>query len=325
MFKLELGYFEITAMIGAGLFLLTTAADWLVRGASSLARRLGVSSLVIGLTVVAFGTSMPEFVVSIDASMAGNSGIAVGNVVGSNIFNIAFILGIAALIQPITCSRTVIRRDVPVMIMVAALMWYLSLDGLISRVEAAVFFALLVIYTVYSYVKARGEVPPEEATSAGEPETAVPMSLKGEIWLIFVGLVAMIAGSKLLLQGSVAIAKNAGISDEVIGLTLIAAGTSLPELATSVVAALRGQSDIAIGNVVGSNIFNILGILGLAGMILPLDVSQHMASIDCPYMFVVSLACLPIMRSGFSISRFEGVLLLASYVLYTWILFQTPM
>ncbi|HNX77795.1 MAG TPA: sodium:calcium antiporter, partial [Candidatus Rifleibacterium sp.] len=148
MFKLELGYFEITAMIGAGLFLLTTAADWLVRGASSLARRLGVSSLVIGLTVVAFGTSMPEFVVSIDASMAGNSGIAVGNVVGSNIFNIAFILGIAALIQPITCSRTVIRRDVPVMIMVAALMWYLSLDGLISRVEAAVFFALLVIYTV---------------------------------------------------------------------------------------------------------------------------------------------------------------------------------
>ncbi|HNX75406.1 MAG TPA: sodium:calcium antiporter, partial [Candidatus Rifleibacterium sp.] len=172
---------------------------------------------------------------------------------------------------------------------------------------------------------APGEVPPEEAPSAGEAETAVPMSLKGEIWLIFVGLVAMIAGSKLLLQGSVAIAKNAGISDEVIGLTLIAAGTSLPELATSVVAALRGQSDIAIGNVVGSNIFNILGILGLAGMILPLDVSQHMASIDCPYMFVVSLACLPIMRSGFSISRFEGVLLLASYVLYTWILFQTPM
>ena len=324
MFKLELGYFELVAMIGAGLFLLTTAADWLVRGASSLARRLGVSSLVIGLTVVAFGTSMPEFVVSVDASMAGNSGIAVGNVVGSNIFNIAFILGIAALIQPITCSRTVIRRDVPVMIMVAALMWYLSLDGLISRVEAAVFFALLIIYTVYSYVKARGEVAPEETASGSEPETAVSMSLKGEIWLIVTGLVAMIAGSKLLLQGSVAIAKNAGISDEVIGLTLIAAGTSLPELATSVVAALRGQSDIAIGNVVGSNIFNILGILGLAGMILPLDVSQHMANIDCPYMFVVSLACLPIMRSGFSISRFEGVLLIASYVFYTWILFQTP-
>lgn len=321
LFKLEFGYFELAAMIGAGLYLLTTAADWLVHGAANLARRLGVSSLVIGLTVVAFGTSMPEFVVSVDASLANNPGIAVGNVVGSNIFNIAFILGIAALIQPITCSRTVIRRDLPVMISVAALMWYLSVDNLLSRIETAAFFLLLIIYTVYSYVKARQENVPEEE---GAGETYIPTSLKAEIWLIFSGLVAMIAGSKLLLHGSVAIAKAAGISDEVIGLTLIAAGTSLPELATSVVAAMRGQSDIAIGNVVGSNIFNILGILGLAGMILPLEVSQHMARIDCPYMFAVSLACLPIMRTGFSITRLEGVLLIASYIFYTWILFQNP-
>ncbi len=322
LFKLEFGYFEIAAMIGAGLYLLTTAADWLVHGAANLARRFGISSLVIGLTVVAFGTSMPEFVVSVDASLAGNPGIAVGNVVGSNIFNIAFILGIAALIQPITCSRTVIRRDVPVMITVAALMWYLSSDNMLSRVEAAALFALLIVYTVYCYAKARGEPAAEQSESG---ETYAPTTLKAEIWLIMTGLVAMIAGSKLLLHGSVAIAKSAGISDEVIGLTLIAAGTSLPELATSIVAALRGQSDIAIGNVVGSNIFNILGILGLAGMILPLDVSQHMVTIDCPYMFAVSLACLPIMRTGFSITRFEGVLLLASYVFYTWILFQNPL
>ncbi len=322
LFKLEFGYFEIAAMIGAGLYLLTTAADWLVHGAANLARRFGISSLVIGLTVVAFGTSMPEFVVSVDASLAGNPGIAVGNVVGSNIFNIAFILGVAALIQPITCSRTVIRRDVPVMITVAALMWYLSSDHLLSRVEAAALFVLLIVYTVYCYAKARGEAAVEQSESG---ETYTPTTLKAEIWLIMTGLVAMIAGSKLLLHGSVAIAKSAGISDEVIGLTLIAAGTSLPELATSIVAALRGQSDIAIGNVVGSNIFNILGILGLAGMILPLDVSQHMVTIDCPYMFVVCLACLPIMRTGFSITRFEGVLLLASYVFYTWILFQNPL
>jgi len=319
LFKLELGYFEISAMIGAGLYLLTIAADWLVSGASNLARRLGVSSLVIGLTVVAFGTSMPEFVVSVDASLNNNPGIAVGNVVGSNIFNIALILGIAALIQPISCSRSVIRRDVPVMIGVAGLMWYMSLDRMISRPEAALLFSLLIIYTVYSYYKARTEPSTDEASEGDEPTT-----LFAEIRLIFFGLVAMIAGSKLLLHGSVAIAKVAGISDEVIGLTLIAAGTSLPELATSVVAAMRGKSDIAIGNVVGSNIFNILGILGLAGMVLPLQVSEHMGNIDCPVMFIASLGCLPIMRTGLKITRIEGIILLASYAVYTWVLFQTP-
>ncbi len=319
LFKLELGYFEIAAMIGAGLYLLTIAADWLVSGASNLARRLGVSSLVIGLTVVAFGTSMPEFVVSVDASLNNNPGIAVGNVVGSNIFNIALILGIAALIQPISCSRSVIRRDVPVMIGVAGLMWYMSLDRMISRPEAALLFSLLIVYTVYSYYKARTEPSTDEASEGDEPTT-----LFAEIRLIFFGLVAMIAGSKLLLHGSVAIAKVAGISDEVIGLTLIAAGTSLPELATSVVAAMRGKSDIAIGNVVGSNIFNILGILGLAGMVLPLQVSEHMGNIDCPVMFIVSLGCLPIMRTGLKITRIEGIILLAYYAVYTWVLFQTP-
>jgi len=312
LFKLELGYFEISAMIGAGLYLLTIAADWLVSGASNLARRLGVSSLVIGLTVVAFGTSMPEFVVSVDASLNNNPGIAVGNVVGSNIFNIALILGIAALIQPISCSRSVIRRDVPVMIGVAGLMWYMSLDRMISRPEAALLFSLLIVYTVYSYYKARTEPSTDEASEGDEPTT-----LFAEIRLIFFGLVAMIAGSKLLLHGSVAIAKVAGISDEVIGLTLIAAGTSLPELATSVVAAMRGKSDIAIGNVVGSNIFNILGILGLAGMVLPLQVSEHMGNIDCPVMFIASLGCLPIMRTGLKITRIEGIILLASYAVYS--------
>lgn len=321
IFKLELGYLEIAAMIGAGLYLLTIAADWLVNGASNLAKRIGVSSLVIGLTVVAFGTSMPELVVSVDASMAGNPGIAVGNVVGSNIFNIALILGIAALIHPIACSKTVIRRDVPIMIAVTGLFWYLSQDRLISRNESITLFSLLVIYTLYSYFKARKEPQPE---SSADTSTDEPTTLITEIRLIVTGLIAMIAGSKLLLQGSVALAKAGGVSDEVIGLTLIAAGTSLPELATSVVAAMKGQPDIAVGNVVGSNIFNLLGILGVAGMILPLEVSEHMAKIDCPLMFVISLGCLPIMRSDLKITRLEGLVLIGAYLGYTWVLFQTP-
>lgn len=319
IFKLELGYFEIAAMLGAGLFLLTKAADWLVHGAANLAARIGVSSLVIGLTVVAFGTSMPEMVVSVDASMSGNPGIAVGNVIGSNIFNIAFILGITALIQPISCSRMVVRRDVPIMIATAGFIWYCSLNRMISQSESILLFSLLVVYTLFCYLKSRGEARQEESG-----ESFPPTTLSAEIRLIVIGLIAMIAGSKLLLHGSVAIARSVGLSDEVIGLTLIAAGTSLPELATSIVAAMRGQSDIAIGNVVGSNIFNILGILGISGMILPLEVSEHMANIDCPVMFVLSLACLPIMRSGFTISRIEGGLLLAGYLAYTWVLLQAP-
>lgn len=322
IFKLELGYFEIAAMLGAGLYLLTIAADWLVHGSANIARRIGVSSLVIGLTVVAFGTSMPEFIVSVDASLANNPGIAVGNVVGSNIFNIAFILGITALICPIACSRKVIRRDVPIMIAVAGIMWYFTLDRQISRAEAGLLFGLIVVYTLFCYIKGRGEPLQEEGADA---ESFAPTTLRMEIQLIVTGLIAMIAGSKLLLQGSVAIAKSVGVSDEVIGLTLIAAGTSLPELVTSIVAARRGHSDIAIGNVVGSNIFNILGILGISGLILPLKVSEHMVGIDCPVMFVISLVCLPIMRTGFTITRLEGGVLLAAYLFYTWILLQAPM
>ncbi|MFZ5952285.1 MAG: calcium/sodium antiporter [Candidatus Rifleibacteriota bacterium] len=318
IFKLEFGVFEILAMIGAGLYLLTIAADWLVNGAANLARRIGVSPLVIGLTVVAFGTSMPEMVVSVDASLAGNPGISVGNVVGSNIFNIAMILGIAALISPISCSRTAVKRDVPIMIGVSGLMWYLSSDRLISKYESIFLFTILIAYTLFSYIKSS----PDEVQVDELSDTST--TLFSEIKLIVFGLIAMIAGSKLLLHGSVAVARVAGISDEVIGLTLIAAGTSLPELATSVVAALRGQADIAIGNCVGSNIFNILGILGVAGMILPLEVSEHMANIDCPIMFVIALGCLPIMSTGLKITRFEGIILLTAYVAYTWVLFQTP-
>lgn len=321
VFNLQLGIIEISAMIGAGFYLLAVAADWLVTGASGLAARFGISALVIGLTVVAFGTSMPEFVVSVDASLAGNPGIAVGNVVGSNIFNIALILGIAALIKPVVCDRSVIKRDVPIMIFVTGLMWFFSSDLLISRPEAGIMFLLLIIYILFSYLSGKKEAVSDDGTEQEADEVA---GVGHNFGLIAIGLVAMIGGSKLLLNGSVAVAKVMGVSDEVIGLTLIAAGTSLPELATSVVAALKGKSDIAVGNVVGSNIFNLLGILGLAGMILPLKVSEHMKNIDCPIMMVITLGCLPLMISGMKITRLEGIVLIAAYLGYTWVLFQTP-
>lgn len=336
-------------LVIAGLVILTLAADWLVEGASALAHRIGVSPLLIGLTIVAAGTSAPELVVSVQASFENNPGICVGNAVGSNIFNAAAILGIAALIHPIAVSRAVIWRDVPVMIGSALLAWFMARDRLFSRPESALLLFLLVLYTGASYWQARKkpdenplphipapnelledltqggtESAPAQADGSSEtPAPAKPSTIGRELGLIAVGLIAMIAGSKMLLVGAVAFAKYFGLSDEVIGLTLIAAGTSLPELATSTMAAWKGESEIAIGNVVGSNIFNILGILGFAGTLLPLQVSEHMFGIDIPIMVVVSLGVLPIMRTGMKISRPEGIILLGTFIVYTWYLFQT--
>lgn len=311
---------HIVAIIG-GLVLLTLAADWLVAGAVALARKMGVSPLFIGLTIVAAGTSTPELVVSVQASFENNPGIAVGNVVGSNIFNAAFILGIAALIHPIACNKAVVKRDTPIMILVALLSWWFAADRQYSRAESLILIGLLVLYTAVSYVLGKKEATPE---IPDEAQTAESTTLGKDLGRIAIGLAGLVGGSKALLFGSVAIAKTLGISDEIIGLTLIAAGTSLPELATSVVAAMKGQSEIAVGNVVGSNIFNILGIIGIAGSMLPLTVSDHMYGIDIPLMVVVSLGCLPIMWTGYRIVRAEGLLLVSAYLGYMYILFQTP-
>ncbi len=299
-----------------GLIILTIAADKLVEGAAGVAHRIGISPLVVGLTIVAMGTSAPELVVSVQSSFEGNPGIAVGNCIGSNLFNIAAILGIAAIIRPIAVSKPVIRRDVPIMIITAGMAWLYAYDRTFSRFESLFMVLCLTLYVSWGIYEARRnpEAAPVEETKA--PET----TLSGEIARIVLGLVALVGGSKLLLVGSVGLAKMAGISDEVIGLTLIAAGTSMPELATSVVASFRGQPDIAVGNVVGSNIFNILGILGVAGTLLPLEVSQHMFTIDIPLMVIASIACFPIMRSGWVISRAEGVVLVTGYIIYTFAL-----
>ncbi|MFZ2955774.1 MAG: calcium/sodium antiporter [Candidatus Ozemobacteraceae bacterium] len=328
-----------------GLVVLTLAADCLVFGACALARRFGVSPLLIGLTIVAAGTSAPELVVSLQASFENNPGISVGNVIGSNIFNTAAILGIAALIRPITVSRAVIRRDVPVMIVASVLCLFFARDGLYSRSESAFFLVLLVVYTGFSYLQSRntpdqaplpqtlphlvpltqtGNMSPTLsqplATVAAVVKIDVPTSQARECGFLLAGLLGMILGSKLLLVGAVSVAKQFGLSDEIIGLTLVAAGTSLPELATSVMAAWKGESEIAIGNVVGSNIFNILGILGIAGVLLPLQVSPHMLSVDILVMVGFAIALVPIMRSGMKVSRFEGALLLLSFLVYNWFL-----
>jgi len=310
-----------TVAVLVGLVFLTLAADWLVAGAVALAHKMGVSPLFIGLTIVAAGTSTPELVVSVQASIENNSGISVGNVVGSNIFNAAAILGIAALIHPIACNKAVVKRDTPIMILISLICWWFASDKQFSRPECLILLGLLVVYTAVSYVLGK-----KEAASAAPDEAMAdaPTSLGKDLGKISIGLIGLIGGSKLLLYGSVAIAKSIGVSDEIIGLTLIAAGTSLPELATSVIAARKGQSEIAVGNVVGSNIFNILGILGIAGTLLPLSVSDHMLGIDIPLMVVVSLGCLPIMWTGYRIVRLEGLLLLGAYLGYMYILFQAP-
>ncbi len=324
-----------------GLVILTYAADKLVEGASNLAINLGVSKMVIGLTIVAAGTSLPELVVSVNASLKGNPALSLGNVVGSNIMNVAMILGIASLIQPIACERQMVRRETPIMIAVSGLVWYMASTGnVISPKEGLVLVALFFAYTVMSYIIGRREnaIAEEMKEKADEiiattEETEEKPTTFHNIIYVFGGLVGLVIGAELLVRGAVSIAQSFGISDEIIGLTLIAIGTSLPELATSVVAARKGQSDISVGNVVGSNIFNLLGIVGCAAalpLVIPgatpanyLVVSPNMLGIHIPLMFVVGLGVLPIMRTGMKIVRLEGAFLLACYIAYTVMLYQT--
>ncbi|MEW6708468.1 MAG: calcium/sodium antiporter [Candidatus Riflebacteria bacterium] len=311
-----------------GFVILSYAADKLVEGASNLALDFGISKMVIGMTIVAAGTSLPELVVSVNASLKGNPELSLGNVVGSNIMNIALILGIAALIQPIVCKKQTIRREVPILIGSALLIWYVAYtDKQITLHEGIVILILLVIYTYMSYIWSKEGGDEEE----GNPSTE-KVSTATNLAFIFGGLIGLVAGSELLVRGAIAIAQSIGVSDEVIGLTLIAIGTSLPELATSVTAARRGQSDIALGNVVGSNIFNVLAIIGCAAVVGPfngipgadiLKVSDNMLGIHIPLMVVISLAVLPIMSTGLKIVRLEGAFLVCFYLAYNVVLFQT--
>jgi cation:H+ antiporter len=304
-----------------GVLLLVSGAEGLVRGGARLATALKVSPLVIGLTIVAFGTSMPEMVVSVIAALDKQTEIAVGNVVGSNIFNILGILGPAALIAPLVVHANVIRREVPVMIGVSFVFVLFSLDNRIHRAEGSVLFAGIVAYTVFSYWASRRETAAVKVEfQAGLPEPHPPSRLWVDGLYVVGGLVLLVVGARVLVNAAVPIARSMGVTERVIGLTLVAMGTSMPEFATSVVAAFRRQTDIAVGNLVGSNIFNILSILGVAAMVEPLTVSPAMLHFDIPIMTFVAISTLPIIMSRKRISRTEGALYLTGQVVYTTIL-----
>ncbi|WP_208678310.1 calcium/sodium antiporter [Synechococcus elongatus] len=302
-----------------GLVILVAGAEFLVRGASKLAALVGLSPLVIGLTVVAYGTSTPELAVSVQAILEGSNDISLGNVVGSNIFNVLFILGISALITPLQVAQQLVRLDVPIMIATAGLVYGMALDGRISRLDGIILVVLGVLYTLFQIRQGGEEPDPEvQAEYAEEYGLSDRPPLWQQILLIAAGLGLLILGAKLLIDSSVAIARSLQISELIIGLTIVAAGTSLPELATSVVASLKGERDIAVGNVVGSNIFNVLIVLGIAAIIASngVPVEAQAAQIDLPVMVGISLLCLPIFFSGFIISRWEGILLLGAYSAY---------
>lgn len=305
-----------------GLIVLTIGADVLVKGAAGIALKAGLSSLVIGLTVVAFGTSAPELAVSIKAALSGQADLAVGNVVGSNCFNVLFILGLSALIVPLVASQQLIRRDVPVMIGVSLLAWGLAVDGGFSRWDGGILVLGGILYTAVLVYIGRRET--RLAQAAADPVAAAPVvqPLWRALLLVTVGLAMLVLGAHWLVEGAVTLARWFGVSELLIGLTIIAAGTSLPEVATSVVASIRGERDIAIGNVVGSNIFNILIVLGGSAIVAPdgVAVSKMVLDFDLPVMVGIAVACLPIFFTGGRIARWEGVLFLGYYVTYLAVL-----
>ena len=298
-----------------GLVLLYFGAEGLVRGSSSLALRLGVGPLLVGLTVVAFGTSTPELVVSLKAAYLDQGDISVGNVVGSNICNIGLILGFSALIIPIKVASQIVRVDTPIMIGVTALALFLLHDGSLSRMEGVILFALLVGYVLFSIRLAKNQATDPLAEEFTEEIKVSKWGVWQDVAFIAAGLVMLVFGARFLVDAAIDIAKSAGLSEAVIGLTIVAVGTSLPEFATSLVAALKKEADIAVGNVVGSNIFNILGILGISAAVTPLS-STGITGIDLGVMAAFAVVLWIFSRTGYRITRGEGFFLLVTYIAY---------
>jgi cation:H+ antiporter len=303
----------------ASFVILFVGAELLVRGGASMALKLGLSPLVVGLTVMAYGTSMPELIVSLKAAMLGQPDIAIGNVVGSNIFNIAIILGLAAVVFPISTHLQVLKWDAPVLLGVTLLAPLAFLDGQVSRVEGGVFLVGAVFCTWWTVRMARRDEAAKVAMAADAPE----IRKRGKLWLDFVligvGLGVLVLGSRLLVDHAVVVAKSFGVSEAVIGLTIIAAGTSMPELATSVVAAFRRQSDIALGNVLGSNLFNILFVLGGSSVIHPIRTTA-MNPLDLWVMIGLTAVLVPMLVTGRRLSRLEGLLLVGTYGGYLFLM-----
>lgn len=309
-------------LFAAGLLLLALGGEVLVRGASRLATASGISPLIVGLTIVAFSTSAPELAVTLQAAAAGRADIAVGNVVGSNIANVLLILGLSAVVAPLVVAQQLVRVDVPIMIAASGLALGLAWDGQVSALEGAGLMALLGGYLFLVIYLSRRESAAVKQEYADEYGTAAPRA--STLWvrnllLVALGVALLVAGAQWLVEGAVAFARWLGLSELIIGLTIVAVGTSLPELATSVVATVRGERDIAVGNVVGSNIFNLLSVLGLTAVLAPagVPVAAPALSFDLPVMVAVSVACLPVFFNGYRIARWEGALFLGYYLAYT--------
>lgn len=308
-----------------GLIMLVAGAELLVRGASNLATRLGMTSLVIGLTVVSFGTSAPELAISLQSGFEGEDALLLGNVIGSNIFNILFVLGISAMVMPLLASKSLVRLDVPLMIGISFLLYLFAWDGMIGRVEGGVLFGILVLYL--SYLIYDGQQSNDDQIIEEDDQNK---SVQKKHWFwdaarIIVGLALLVMGARWLVDGAVTFAQYLGVSSLVIGLTIVAAGTSLPEVATSILASIKGERDLAVGNIVGSNLFNIMCIIGLTAIVLPdgITVQSGVIGFDLPIMIAATIICLPIFFTGNVISRWEGALFFGYYIAFTIYLILT--
>ncbi len=311
-------------LFAVGSLILYYGAEWLVKGASSFARSAGLSPVVIGLTIVAFGTSAPEFVVSIVSSVQNKSMIAVGNVVGSNICNIALILGLTAVFRPLSCNRSVVRRDLPIMLGLSLFLLLISFDSKLGRFDGATLFSGIILYSFFNYYLAAKESKNISGLDSGISKPAANqrdyISRQGQIIRIVAGMAGVVAGAEIVVNSAVSIMHVFGISEKFIGLTVVAFGTSLPELATSAVAAMKKEMDISIGNLVGSNVFNMLGVLGAASLIRPISITGGFVKsgllIDYAVMIFTSLLAWVFMRKTFSISKKQGFILLSCYAGY---------
>lgn len=306
--------------LGLGLVILLLGGKFLVDGASSIALKLGMSAGLIGLTVVAFGTSAPELLVSINAALKGNSDISIGNVIGSNISNIALVLGLSGLFYPIVIRKSHIRFDYAVMILVTLVFYFLSLDLLISSWEGVILFSGLLIFNGYLFRNLGQGIIVEQGTVENELDQVKNYSWPISIGFLLTGIVGLYFGSELLVTNAVQISREFGISERIIGVTIVAIGTSLPELITSIIAALSKRTDLALGNILGSNIMNILSIIGITAMINPIQISEPFIDFDYLWMIGISLLLFPLMRTKMRISKAEGVILLLGYGAYLYFL-----
>jgi len=303
-----------------GFVLLYFGAEWLVKGSSSLARSLGITPIVIGLTVVAFGTSAPELVVSLVSSIKGKSMIAVGNVVGSNICNIALVLGLSAVLNPIKSDPTVVRRDIPIMLAISLYLLLLTFNSTLGRIEGATLFIGIILYTIMNYSLAKKETAGAAEIKSELEDIGFVASRSKQIVMIAAGIAGVVGGAQAVVDSAVFIMTELGVDEKFIGLTIVAFGTSLPELATSVVAAMRGEMDISIGNLVGSNVFNIMSVLGVAALVRPIPIPGGFieSGLWIDYLVMMFTSFLPwlMMRKDYTVKRSDGIILLLCYVGY---------